>query len=82
MVGFADISFLGHLDRLYVHKDFQRKGIATALVDVLESEAKKLDLLTIDTDASITAKPFFLHRGYRVIAASNGGKKRSRVEEF
>ncbi|UOQ87173.1 GNAT family N-acetyltransferase [Gracilibacillus salinarum] len=67
IVGFADLSFLGHIDRLYVHKDFQRKGIATALVDALESEAKKWNLLTVDTDASITAKPFFIKRGYRVV---------------
>ena len=36
IVGFSDLTHSGHLDRLYVHKDYQRQGIATALVDMLE----------------------------------------------
>lgn len=31
IVGFGDITEGGYLDRLYVHKDYQRKGIATAI---------------------------------------------------
>lgn len=62
IVGFGDIDSTGYLDRLYVHKDFQQQGIATALCDRLESGFDK-----ITTHASITAKPFFLQRGYKVI---------------
>ncbi|MGN0610718.1 MAG: GNAT family N-acetyltransferase [Ruminiclostridium sp.] len=62
IVGFGDIDSTGYLDRLYVHKDYQRKGIATALCDELEAGFEK-----IITHASITAKPFFLHRGYRLV---------------
>ena len=36
IVGFADMDRAGYLDRLYVHKDFQRCGIATALCNCLE----------------------------------------------
>ena len=57
----------GYLDRLFVHKDFQGQGIATALVDVLERDAATLGLTEIRTDASITAKPFFEQRGFRTI---------------
>lgn len=64
IVGFSDMTHSGYLDRLYIQKDYQGLGIATALVDRLEVEAKKLNLLKIDTEASITAKPFFEHRGY------------------
>src|SRR5262245_17094869 len=32
IVGFGDISHQGYFDRLYVHKDFQRKGVAWALM--------------------------------------------------
>ncbi len=67
IVGFSDMTRKGHLDRLYVHKDFQGQGIASALVNTLESEASKLGLTELDTDASITAKPFFEHRGYQVV---------------
>lgn len=64
IVGFGDIDRSGYLDRLYVHKDHQRKGIASAICDKLEQQAGKQ---TITTHASITARPFFEHRGYRVI---------------
>lgn len=63
IVGFGDIDATGYLNRLYVHKDFQRKGIATALCDELERAVSG----TITTHASITAKPFFENRGYKVI---------------
>ena len=49
-------------DRLYVHKDHQRKGIAAALCDALEAAAKPG---RIYTHASLTARPFFLARGYK-----------------
>jgi putative acetyltransferase len=64
IVGFADMDAEGYLDRLYVHKDFQRKGIATALCDALEAACPAH---TFTAHASITAKPFFLRRGYHVL---------------
>ncbi len=64
IIGFGDINESGYLDRLYIHKNHQREGIATAICDKLENavSAKK-----ITTHASITAKPFFENRGYLVI---------------
>lgn len=64
IVGFGDIDKTGYLDRLYVHKDYQHQGIATAICDKLESI---FDVEKITTYASITAKPFFEKRGYKVI---------------
>ena len=60
--GFGDIDNTGYLDRLFVHKDYQRQGIASALCDKLENGFTR-----ITTHASITAKPFFLHRGYKLV---------------
>ncbi len=64
IVGFGDMDKTGYLNRLYVHKDYQGRGIASAICNKLEQFATgKL----ITTHASITAKPFFIHRGYRVV---------------
>lgn len=63
IVGFGDMASDGYLDRLYVHKDYQGRGIATALCDALERAVPG----PYTTHASITARPFFEHRGYRVV---------------
>jgi len=39
IVGFGDISAENYLDRLYVHKNFQRQGIASAICEQLEKRA-------------------------------------------
>ena len=65
LVGFGDMDSTGYLDRLYVHADYQGQGIATALCDALEKAVP----CPITTHASITAKPFFQVRGYRVVKA-------------
>jgi putative acetyltransferase len=67
IIGFSYMTHDGHLDRLYIHKDFQSQGIATKLVNLLVTEARKLGMDYIDTYASITAKPFFEHHGFNII---------------
>ena len=64
IVGFGDIDDSGYLDRLFVHKDYQRLGIASAICNELEGSVKGKSIIT---HASITAKPFFQQRGYRVV---------------
>lgn len=63
IIGFGDMNNTGYLDRLYVHKDYQNKGVATALCNKLEQAVQG----KIITHASITARPFFEKRGYKVI---------------
>ena len=64
ITGFGDINESGYLDRLYVHRDFQNTGIATAICDELESHSEGN---IIRVHASVTAKPFFEKRNYIVI---------------
>jgi putative acetyltransferase len=66
IVGFGNITSDGYLHRFYVHKDFQGQGIGSLLLEALEKKAKALGLKEIFTEASITAKPFFLKNGYVV----------------
>lgn len=64
IIGFGDIDKTGYLDRLFVHKDYQNRGVATAICDRLEQKMLKGKVIT---HSSITAKPFFEKRGYKVI---------------
>lgn len=66
IVGFSDMTREGYLDRLYVHKDYQRQGIASALIKTIEAEAVKRGGTELITDASITARAFFESFGYEV----------------
>ena len=72
LAGFGDMDESGYLDRLYIHKDFQKRGIAAALCDRLE---KRFAVPEIVTHASITARPFFEKRGYRVRKAQQVERK-------
>ena len=63
VVGFGDIDHTGYLDRLFVHADYQGKGVGTAICNQLEQAVQG----TIVTHTSITAKPFFEKRGYSVM---------------
>lgn len=67
LLGYATLCGYSEFDLLYINKDYQRKGIASILSDAVENESKKRGADGIFTEASITAKPFFEHRGYRVI---------------
>lgn len=68
ITGFGDMDSTGYLDRLYVHKDYQRRGIASAICNELERHAKEAFFVHhFVTHASITARPFFEKRGYRVV---------------
>ena len=63
IVGFGDIDKTGYLDRLYVHADYQRKGIASAICDRLEASVPG----NLTVHASVTAKKKKKKRGYRII---------------
>lgn len=67
ILGFADLTASGHLDRLFVSAAHQRQGIATMLINAIESVAVDQGIARIDTRASITAKPFFLARGFNLV---------------
>lgn len=67
IVGYGNMDRTGYLDHLFVHKDFQGKGAATAICDALEKYATSLSVPAVTVHASITARPFFAGRGYRTV---------------
>lgn len=79
IVGFGDIDNTGYLDRLYVHKDYQGKGIATAICNELEEQ---FEVAQITTNSSITAKPFFEKRGYKAVKEQEVERKGVKLKNY
>ena len=67
IVGYGNIDDTGYLDHLYVHSEFQGQGIASSICQELERYAYTMHAPKITVHASITARPFFEKRGYRVL---------------
>ena len=78
LLGFGDITPTGYLDRLYVHQDHLRQGIATALCERLEGLVQG----PIITHASYTARPFFAQRGYRLVQAQAVERRGVKLTNF
>ncbi|KIC03117.1 hypothetical protein OA88_04895 [Flavobacterium sp. JRM] len=68
IAGFGTLKDGNYIDFFYIHKDFQRQGIADKLLTELELEAKKQHTKTITSHISITAKPFFEKKGFIIKA--------------
>lgn len=79
ITGFGDMDPAGYLDRLYVHKDHQGKGIASAICEELERSVCA-DRITVH--ASITAKPFFENRGYVTLREQQVERKGVRLTNY
>lgn len=67
IAGFGELEFSGHIDCFYCHKSYQRMGIGRKIYDAIEIKAHELGLARLYTEASITAKPFFLHMGFSLV---------------
>ena len=67
IIGFAELETTGHIDCFYTHKDFQGQGVGTKLLDTIVTQATKLQLSCLFAEVSITARPFFEHRGFVIV---------------
>lgn len=63
----AIVPAIAELRACYVRPDASRMGVGSALVAELESMACRQGLSELSLDSSLTAEPFYLRRGYRVI---------------
>ncbi|OHT46007.1 GNAT family N-acetyltransferase [Flavobacterium tructae] len=66
IVGFGTLKNGNYIDFFYIHKDYQKQGIAHKLLNELLLEAQKQHPETITSDISITARPFFEKNGFVV----------------
>ncbi|RZJ61012.1 MAG: GNAT family N-acetyltransferase [Flavobacterium sp.] len=68
IAGFASLANNNYFDFLYVHKDFQRQGIADGLYEYLERKALDSGTRILTSDVSKTARPFFERKGFKVVS--------------
>jgi GNAT superfamily N-acetyltransferase len=64
ILGFASLKNDGCIDLLYVSHMVQRRGVATLLYQALESQAKLMGIKRLISDVSLTAREFFIAKGF------------------
>jgi N-acetylglutamate synthase-like GNAT family acetyltransferase len=69
IAGMAELEERGFINYFYVLPEFQSRGIGSALLKKIESEATKMGLTSVFADVSLTAKSFFEQRGFVVTEA-------------
>ena len=66
IVGYSDLQADGLIDHLFVHHEWQRRGVGRALMSEIERRAFNAGIGYLETHASITARPFFEAFGFVV----------------
>jgi putative acetyltransferase len=79
LAGFGSLTEAMEIDFLYTHKNFQGKGVGTAILTELEDAARHRNDPELSTEASLTARGFFLSSGYTEVKEQ---KKIVRGTEF
>ncbi len=67
IAGFGELESDGHIDCFYCHKDYQRMGVGSKIYHAIEAKAHELKIHRLYSEASITAKPFFLRMGFSIV---------------
>lgn len=67
MVGFSSMNKDSYLHSMFVHKDWQGKGVATQLLSEVEHIARQWGIAEITSEVSLTARPFFEKKGYEIV---------------
>ena len=67
IVGFSSMNAEGYLHSMFVHKDWQGKGVATLLLSEVKKIARRYGVPKISVEVSVTARPFFEKHGYKVV---------------
>ncbi len=68
IAGFAELQDGARIHMLFVHKDYQGRGVASALLGRMEDMARRSGVERLSSDVSITARPFFTRRGFAVVS--------------
>jgi len=66
-VGYADVQQDGYIDHFFVSGHHSRQGLGKALMQVIHSEAERLNITELTSNVSQTAQPFFDRFGFVVV---------------
>lgn len=67
LVGFGSLENPNYIDFMYVNHSFLRNGIASIIFQNLMDKALRNNCQFVISDVSITAKPFFESKGFKVV---------------
>ncbi|QDU61561.1 putative N-acetyltransferase YafP [Planctomycetes bacterium Pan216] len=67
IAGFGELKPDGYIDCFYCRNTYQRRGVGSQILAALEQAARDAGLQRLLVDVSITARPFFAAKGYRVL---------------
>jgi putative acetyltransferase len=67
IIGYVELEKDGHIDCLYVHKDYQGQGVASELFNYLMKKAMEQNMRCLYVEASLLALPLFRKKGFEVI---------------
>lgn len=82
LVGFFTMGHDGHIDFAYVALEEMGKGTASQLYEACETEARRLGLSYMQTEASHLARRFFEKRGWSVVARQTVIRDSVGIENF
>ncbi len=82
VVGFSDLETNGHIDRFFVHADYQRCGVGRALLAAVINEAVRVGIRRLFAEVSVTARPFFERNGFVVLAEQEVAIQGMRLTNF
>ena len=66
-IAFSDHAADGHIDMLYCDPAFARQGVATALLEAVESNARSVGIDRLFTEASEAEKHVFRKAGFLIL---------------
>lgn len=67
IIGFITLANGNYIDFLYVHKNYQRQGVADSLFKHIENIARQQKQSILTSDVSKTARPFFEKQGFQIV---------------
>lgn len=82
LVGYSSMNAGGYLHSMFVHKDWQGRGVATRLLAEVEDIAGRYGVGEITSEVSLTARPFFERKGYEVVKAQKRRANKLELTNF